>query len=69
MTTDGTIMVDGILASCYAFSDHDTAHLAVTPIRWFPRLIEKIFGRDNESPAYVNVVAQLARMVMQSGIN
>ena len=36
-------MVDGILASCYASFDHDLAHIAMTPIQWFPEIIEGIF--------------------------
>ena len=60
-------MVDGILASCYAFSDHDVAHIGMTPIRWFPRLIERIFGGNNESPDFVNVADKFAKMVFPSG--
>ena len=69
VTMDGTIVVDGVLASCYAFSDHDMAHLGTILLRWFPSLNEVIFGKDDESPAYVNIATQFARTVMPSGMN
>ena len=37
-------MVDGILTSCYASVNNVLAHLVLTPIRWFPDLIEWMFG-------------------------
>ena len=55
-------MVDGILASCYASSDHDKAHFAMAPIQWFPEMIHLIFGRDDGSPAYVNTVKSLVKL-------
>ena len=60
---DGTIVVDGILASCYAFSDHHIAHIGTTAIHWFPELIEIIFGKDYESTAFVQVVEEFGKMV------
>ena len=36
VTMEGNIVVDGVLASCYAFADHDLAHIGITPMRWFP---------------------------------
>ena len=68
VTMDGTIIVDGILASCYAFSDHDMAHIGMSPIRWIPRLIEMIFGKNNESPPFLNVVERFAKIVFPSEI-
>ena len=46
---EGTIMVDGILASCYPGTGHDLAHLGMAPMRWFPSFMEPIFGIDNDS--------------------
>ena len=66
---DGKIIVDRVLASCYAFSDHEMAHIGITPMRWFPRLIEMIFGKDNESPDFLNVVGELATIAFPPGIN
>ena len=42
---DGKIIVDGVLASCYAFANHDMAHTGMTPIGWFPEIIEWILAR------------------------
>ena len=54
VTMNGNIVVDGILASCYAFSDHHLAHLTMTPMRFFPDVMDYIFGVvDNGSPGYV----------------
>ena len=47
-------MVDGVVASCYASSGHDVAHFAMTPIHWFPEIVNWIFGGNNESQGYVN---------------
>ena len=49
-------MVDGILASCYASYDHDFAHIGMVPIQMFPTMTEWIFGEDNGSPAYINII-------------
>ena len=33
---EGNIIVDGVLASCYASSDHDLVHIIMVPIQRFP---------------------------------
>ena len=40
LTKEGNILIDGVLASCYASVAHDVSHLGVTPKRWFPNTIE-----------------------------
>ena len=62
VTKEGNIVVDGILAYCYASSDHDMAHFAMAPIQWFPEMIHWIFGKDDGSPAYVNTVKNLGQL-------
>ena len=52
-------MVDGVLASCYAFYDHDSAHIGMLPIQLFPTIMKWIFGGDNGSPAYVNILGDI----------
>ena len=59
---DGTIMVDGVLASCYAYSDHDLAHIGTTAIRFFPKLIEWMFGKEDEVQAYLLVANDFAKL-------
>ena len=62
---EGTIIVDEVLASCYASFDHHLAHIAMTPICWFPGVMEWIFGWDtsNGSPAYVNMIKDFGKLV------
>ena len=64
MTSEGNIMVDGVLASCYASFDHDLAHLALTPIQWFPTLTEWIFGHQNGIQGFVNIAKIFGRYVV-----
>ena len=47
MTSEGNIIVDGILASCYAgVNDHYVAHLGMMPMRRFSAAVEWLFGDD-----------------------
>ena len=55
LTMEGNFVVDGILASCYAFYDHDSAHIGMLPIELFPILTKWIFGEDNGSSTYANI--------------
>ena len=56
---EGNIIVDGVLASCYPSADHNLAHFGMSPIRLFPTIVEWIFGKDVESPGFLNVVNEL----------
>ena len=67
-TQEGNIVVDGVLASCYASFHHDLAHIAMTPIRWFPGIIEWIFGENNGTPTYVDIVGDLGRLLLPFGL-
>ena len=53
-------MVDGILTYCYASINHELAHLVLTPIRWFPKITQWIFGENNGSPGYINIFEHIA---------
>ena len=57
---EGNIIVDGVLASCYASASHDLAHIGMTPIRWFPSVVEWILGEHDISSAYVNIAIAIA---------
>ena len=57
-------MVDGILASCYPSVNHDLAHVGVLPIKYFPWIMERIFGEDSGSSAYSNIANDLGRWVV-----
>ena len=66
MTQEGNIIVDGILASCYASSHHDLAHIVITPLRWFPKITEWIFGVHDGSQAYVDLFKYFGRSTMSN---
>ena len=64
LTNEGTIIVDGALASCYAHSPgHDLAHIAMTPVRWFPGILQWIFGEDIEMPVYLDIAADVGNWI------
>ena len=67
ITMDGNIIVDGVLASCYASFNHDLAHFMMKPIYWFPEAVEWIFGVDRESPVFVNIAKKLATRILPYG--
>ena len=67
LTREGNIVVDGVLASCYASFDHDLAHIVMETIQWFPEVIEMIFGEDNGSSDYADIAKYLGRMVLPHG--
>ena len=39
LTTEGTLLVDGLLASCYASFPHDLVDLALAPVKMFPTML------------------------------
>ena len=39
LTMEGTLLVDGLLASCYASFPHDLVDLAFAPVKMFPRML------------------------------
>ena len=55
LTVAGDIVVDGVLASCYAEFDHDLAHIVMTPLKWFPGIINWIFGDDKGFTTFVKM--------------
>ena len=61
---EGNIIVDGVLASCYASVDHDSAHIAMAPLRWFPMVMDYVFGEENGIQIYA-VVAENMRQWAQ----
>ena len=55
LTMEGNILVDGVLASCYASYHHDLAHILMTPMQRFPGFMEWIFGEDYGHRVYVHL--------------
>ena len=53
LTMEGNLLVNDIVASCYAQFAHDLAHNAMKPLQWYPGIMKWIFGFEDESPIYV----------------
>ena len=41
---EGSIITDEVLASCYAFGDHNLAHISITPMMWIPAINNLVLG-------------------------
>ena len=67
LTREGNIIVDRVLASCYASTDHTLAHLGMKPLQWFPEMIQWLIGEDNEEPVFVRMTKELCKSVMPAG--
>ena len=60
---EGNILVDGVLASCYASFDHDAQHFAMKPLLWFPHIIDMLLGEDVSTHAYGSILQHLSWMM------
>ena len=69
VTMEGNMIVDGVLASCYASADHDVAHIAMTPLRWFPEIMDCLFGEDNGMHVYAQVFVNMGQWVLSGRSN
>ena len=67
ITMEGNILVDGVLASCYPSTDHDMAHFGMTPVRWFPKIIDWIFGEDTGFQVFVGTAEEIGRLILPHG--
>ena len=65
---NGTIVVDRVLASCYPSYHHDVAHIGMTPLSWFPGVIQWISGEDNGFLVYVNMLDHFGRLLLPDGL-
>ena len=61
LTKSGNIVVDGVLASCYASVHHAIAHLGMAPMRYFPQLMMSIFQEENGFSAFVQIMEFMGR--------
>ena len=41
------------------------AHFAMSPMRWFPEVMDWMLGEENESPVYVQIIEDFGRWVFQ----
>ena len=63
---DRSIVVDGVLASCYPSAHHDLAHITMTPMLWFPQIFEWIIGDDKGIQGYAKMAEDLGLWVIPS---
>ena len=63
VTTEGNILVDGVLASCYASVNHDLAHVAMKPLLWFPNIMDMFLGEEEHVNGYVTILKGLGEIM------
>ena len=66
LTKNGNIVVDGVLASCYASFDHDLAHFEMMPLQWFSQTMPLSFADDDLS-TYMMMIKKLGRFILPPG--
>merc|ERR1712105_274521 len=61
----GTLLVDGVLVSCYTNTDHWLAHTALVPLRWYPSLLlDNEYSQDKEGLRTIpGMVKELGKML------
>ena len=64
LTIETNIMVDGVLASCYASCNYDLAHIIMTPAHWFPSIVKQIFGEEKGSSFYAITLQDTGRWAL-----
>ena len=68
LTREGNIIVDGVLASCYpSLIDHHLAHLSMGPLRWFPSIMDTIFGEGDGISTFVRINEKLGMWILPDG--
>ena len=67
LCAEGSIVVDGVLASCYAGCPHSLAHLIMIPMQRYSRVMEWIFGDNTGFPVFVNTLMNLGQLMLPSG--
>ena len=61
---EGNILVDGVLASCYASVDYDLAHLAMKPLLWFPSVMDLLLGEEKSTQhTYAAILEHVSGMM------
>ena len=55
LTLKGNIIIDEVLASCYASVPHDLARVGMTPIRLVSDVTDWILDHDEKSSAYITI--------------
>ena len=61
---EGRIMTDEVLASCYAFGDHDLAHIGITPMLLIPSINDLVLGDDSGIPVYIEIAEEMGSVML-----
>ena len=64
LTMEGTLLVDGLLASSYASFSHRVSEMAYAPIKMFPRLL-----LDDEASQHQDGCRQVVKLLKKVGVN
>ena len=64
LTKEGNIIVNGVLASCYASVDHDLAQIEMLPMQLYPEIVQWILGKDDRVSAFVSMAKEVGRWIM-----
>ena len=67
LVPEGKILVDGVLASCYAQSYHDVTHFTMAPMQKLSAMLEWILGDDAGFPVYVSSARQMGMLLSPNG--
>ena len=62
LTMEGTLLVDGLLASCYASFSHDLVDLAYAPVKMFPRIL-----LDDEESVKIDGCREVVKLAKNMG--
>ena len=68
LTEEGNLVVDQIVASCYAQFNHDLANNAMKPLQWYPGIMKMIFGAEDGSPIYVTTAKEVRKWFLPNDI-
>ena len=52
--------MDGVLASCYASFNHDTQHIVMKPLLWFPSMMDMLLGEEKSIHSYVTILQHVS---------
>ena len=68
LTVEGKIIVDGVLASCYADFHQDLAYVAMIPMQQFSKVMEWTLGNDTGFPVYVSIARKIGMLMLPDGL-
>ena len=60
---EGNILVDGVMASCYASFDHGVAHVVMKPLLWFPNIMDLLLGEEKSIHSYATILEHVSGMI------